>query len=111
MIKEYNRDLHDFECKTKLKDFIGNYNRPTPPDYKEVELKLGDNWREKTLADVKLINLQISRRSWLMKMGSQRLLVISHSRNYYIFIVVIFGLMVHNGLTTISGVRSFSLLD
>ena len=27
MIKEYNRDLRDFECKTKLKDFIGNYNR------------------------------------------------------------------------------------
>ena len=70
MIKEYNRDLHDFECKTKLKDFIGNYNRPTPPDYKEVELKLGDNWREKTLADVKLINSQISRQSWLVKMVS-----------------------------------------
>ena len=70
MIKEYNRDLRDFECKTKLKDFIGNYNRPTPPDYKEVELKLGDNWGEKTLADVKLINAQISRRSWLVKMVS-----------------------------------------
>ena len=70
MIKQYNRDLHDFERKTKLKDFIGNYNRPTPPDYKELELKLGDNWGEKTLADVKLINAQISRRSWLMKMVS-----------------------------------------
>ena len=70
MIKEYNRDLRDFECKTKLKDFIGSYNRPTPPDYKEVELKLGNNWGEKTLADVKLINAQISRRSWLVKMVS-----------------------------------------
>ena len=72
MMKEYNRDLDDFRCQTKLKDFIGNYDGPTPPKYKEVQLKLGDNWREKTLADLKLINSQISRQSWLVKMASTR---------------------------------------
>ena len=70
MMKSYNRDLHEFQCKTKLKDFIGNYNGLTPPDFKEVQLKLGDNWREKTLADLKLINSQISRQSWLVKLAS-----------------------------------------
>ena len=70
MINQYNRDLHDFQCKTKLKDFIDNYDGPTPPEYKEVQVKLGDNWREKTLADVKLLNSQISRQSWLVKMVS-----------------------------------------
>ena len=70
MINQYNRDLNDFQCKTKLKDFIGNYDGPTPPEYKDVQLKLGDNWREKTLADVRLLNSQISRQSWLLKMVS-----------------------------------------
>ena len=69
-IKEYNKDLHDFRHKTKIKDFIGNYEGPTPPEFKDVQLKLGDNWREKTLADLKLINSQISRQAWLVKMAS-----------------------------------------
>ena len=70
IMKAYSRDLHNFQCKTKLKDFIGNYEGPTPPEYKEVQIKLGDGWQEKTLADVKLMKSQISRRSWLMKMVS-----------------------------------------
>ena len=71
MMKQYNQDLHNFRCKTKLKDFIGNYDGPAPPGYKEIKLKLGDNWEEKTLADATLICSQISRRSWLVKMISK----------------------------------------
>ena len=70
MMKKYNADLHEFQYKTKLKDFVGNYDGPTPPEYKEVQVKLGDNWLEKTLADVKLLSSQISRQSWLVKMVS-----------------------------------------
>ena len=70
MMQEYTKDLDNFRCKTKLKDFIGKYNGPKPPEFKEVQLKLGDNWREKTLADLKLINSQISRQSMLIKMAS-----------------------------------------
>jgi hypothetical protein len=72
MMSIYSRVLHNFQRKTKLKDFIGNYEGPTPPEfeYKEVQIKFGDNWRDKTLADVKQIKCQISRRSWLMKMVS-----------------------------------------
>ena len=72
MMEQYTRDLHDFQHRTKLKDFVGNYTGPTPPEYKEVEMKLGDNWREKTLADVMQLNSQISRNSWLVKMVSER---------------------------------------
>ena len=72
MMNVYSRALHNFLCKTKLKDFIGNYAGPTPPDveYKEVQIKFGDSWREKTLADVKQMKSQISRRSWFLKMVS-----------------------------------------
>ena len=49
MMKAYSRDLHNFQCRTQLKDFIGNYEGPTPPEYKEVQIKLRDSWREKTL--------------------------------------------------------------
>ena len=72
MMKQYNRDLHEFRCKTKLKDFIGNYDGPSPPGYKEIRLKLGDNWEEKTLADAMLMGSKISRVAWLVKMISKR---------------------------------------
>ena len=70
MMEKYKGVLHVFRCKTKLKDFVGNYDGPTPPEYKEVQLKLGDDWREKTLADLSVITSQISRQSWLVKMVS-----------------------------------------
>ena len=70
MMKAYSRDLHNFQCRTQLKDFVGNYEGPTPPEYKEVQIKLGDSWREKTLADVKQLKSQISRQLWLVKMVS-----------------------------------------
>ena len=68
MMADYNKTLHEFQSKTKLKDFVGKFTGPVPPEYKEVQLKLGDNWREKTLADLKLITSQTSRLSWLTKM-------------------------------------------
>ena len=71
MMEKYNKALYEFQSKTKLKDFIGNYEGPTLPEFKNLHLKLGDNWREKTLADLKLLNLQISRRSWLVNMVSE----------------------------------------
>ena len=70
MMISYNKDLHEFQCKTKLKDFIGYYNGPSPVDFEEVKLKLGNGWREKTLADLKLINSQNSRHCWLVKLAS-----------------------------------------
>ena len=73
MMSMYIRVLHTFQCRTKLKDFIGmrNYKRPTPPEYKEVVIKLGNKWREKTLADVIEMKYQISRWTWLVKKVSE----------------------------------------
>ena len=67
MMSMYIRALESFQCRTRLNDFVGNYKGPAPPEYKEVEIKFGDNWREKTLADVKEMKCQISRWSWLIK--------------------------------------------
>ena len=73
MMSMYSRELYRFQCNTKLEDFIGKYEGPTPPDseYEEVQIKFGDDWREKTLADVKAIKCQVSRRLWVMKMVSK----------------------------------------
>jgi hypothetical protein len=71
MMSKYSSELQSFQRRTKLKDFIGNYEGPTPPEYKEIQIKFGDNWREKSLADVKQMKCQISRWLWLMKMVSE----------------------------------------
>ena len=71
MMSMYIRELDSFQRRTKLKDFVGNYKGPTPPEYKKLKIKLGKKWREKTLADVKEMKRQISRRSWLMKKVSE----------------------------------------
>ena len=62
IMREYNKDLHDFQCKTKLKYFVGNYEGSTPPEYKDVQLR---QLEERILVDVKLIKSQISQQSWL----------------------------------------------
>ena len=69
MMKEYIRDLDEFKRKTKLKDFVGNYGHEVPmhSESKEMQLKLGDSWREKTLADLMLIKSQISQQCLVMK--------------------------------------------
>jgi hypothetical protein len=71
MMSMYIRALQRFQHRTKLKDFIGNYEGPIPPEYKKVQIKLGDNWREKTLADAKEMKCQISRGLMLVKMVSE----------------------------------------
>ena len=71
MMSTYIRELESFRCRTKLKDFVGNYKGPKPPEYKKLKIKLGKKWREKTLADVKEMKCLISRRSWLMKKVSE----------------------------------------
>ena len=72
MMDEYISDLDDFQDKTKLKDFVGQdvFSGPTPPEYKEVQLKLGDDWKEETLADLSNLIFNISQQPWLLKMLS-----------------------------------------
>ena len=60
--------LQEYE-KIKLKDLIGNFkdSQCMPPGYKELELKLGDNWCEKTLTDLKELKERMSLKHWLLK--------------------------------------------
>ena len=71
MMSMYRSALQSFQCRTRLKDFVGNYEGPTPPEFDELQIKFGDNWQEKTLADVKAMKCQISRLLWVMKMVSE----------------------------------------
>ena len=54
-LNQFNEELKEFQRVTKLKDMIGNYDgsENMPPNYKELSIKLGDSWREKTLEDLK----------------------------------------------------------
>ena len=68
--RDFNQEYRAFQRRTKLKDLIGNYERPEtiPSDYKELKMKLGDNWREKTLEDLEQLRCQMSLRAWLLKL-------------------------------------------
>ena len=64
----FKMEYRAFQRRAKLKDFVGNYEGPmTTPNYKELEMKLGENWRERTLEDLETLRRQISLEAWLLK--------------------------------------------
>ncbi len=67
---DFKQEYREFQQRTKLKDLIGTFRGPEtmPPDYKELRMKLGDSWREKTLEDLENLRYQKSLRAWLLKM-------------------------------------------
>ena len=71
-----------FQRGTKIKDMIGNYDGPEnmPANYKELEIKLGDNWREKTLEDLKNVRFMLSSKSgaWLLKLIEDGSLIVTY---------------------------------
>ena len=82
-LKQFSDQLLTFQRETKLKDMIGNYDGPEhnmPPNYKEVAIKLGDNWHEKTLEDLKNARLSISLKSgaWLLKLIEAGSLIVTY---------------------------------
>ena len=64
------QDYREFQEGTKLRDLIGTFKGPEtmPPDYDELRVKLGDNWREKTLADLENLRCRMALRALLLKM-------------------------------------------
>lgn len=79
-LDQFSNELTAFQRGTKLKDLIGNYDGPEniPPNYKELSIKLGDNWHEKTLEDLKNVRLKISLRSWLLKLIEDGSLIVTY---------------------------------
>ena len=67
---DFNQEHKVFQQKTKLKDLIGNFTGPVtmPLDYEELEMKLGENWHEKTLEDLENLRYRMSLRAWILKM-------------------------------------------
>ena len=65
----FKMEYRAFQRRAKLKDFVGNYEGPmtTPPNYKELEMKLGENWQEKTLEDLENLRRKISNEAWILK--------------------------------------------
>ena len=65
----FKMEYQAFQRRAKLKDFVGNYEGPTttPSNYKELEMKLGENWQERTLEDLDNLRRQISLEAWLLK--------------------------------------------
>ena len=68
-MREFKLKCEAFRRETKLEDMIGNYEGPTsvPLNYKELEIKLGEGWREKTLKDLENLQCRISLQSRLLK--------------------------------------------
>ena len=68
-MSDFKMKYKAFQRRVKLKDFVGKYegHMTTPSNYKELEMKLGENWREKTLEDLEILRRQISLEAWLFK--------------------------------------------
>ena len=80
-MSDFKMEYKAFQRRTKLKDFIGKYEGPViiPPKYKELEIKLGDNWREKTLEDLENLRCQISLiNRWLLKKIEEGSLIVKY---------------------------------
>ena len=75
----FNQDRKEFQRKTKLKDLTGysGGHETTPPQYKELEIKLGDSWGEKTIEDLKQLKRQLSTNTWLLKMVDDGSIVVT----------------------------------
>ena len=76
---EFKQESREFQRKTKLKDLIGNYEGPetVPSNYKELRMKLGAGWHEKTLEDLENLRCQMSLRRWLLKMVEEGSLTVT----------------------------------
>ena len=68
-LNDFNRKCKDFQRVTKLKDLVGVYEGPEsmPPEHKELEIKLGENWHERTIEDLKNMKSRLSNKSWILK--------------------------------------------
>lgn len=81
-LKQYIEELLLFQRKTKLKDMIGNYDgtERVLPNYKDVAIKLGDDWQEKTLEDLKNTRLRMSLKSgaWILKLIEAGSLIVTY---------------------------------
>ena len=79
-MREFKLKCEAFQRETKLKDMIGNYEGPTsvPLNYKELEIKLGEGWREKTLKDLENLQCRISLQSRLLKKIREGSLIVTY---------------------------------
>ena len=79
-MREFKLKCEAFRRETKLKDMIGNYEGPTsvPLNYIELEIKLGDGWREKTLEDLENLQCRISFQSRVLKMIREGSLIVTY---------------------------------
>ena len=66
---DFIREYRSFE-HTKLKDLIGRFDATDciPPEYSELKVKLGENWHDKTLADLKRLKRQVSMSHWILSL-------------------------------------------
>ena len=70
-MSHFKIEYQAFQRSVKLKDFIGIYEglitSPPTDHYKELEMKLGENWQERTLEDLEKLRHKISLEYWLLK--------------------------------------------
>jgi len=61
-VEEYLGELREFRMRTKVDNFIDMWTGELPPDTQEIVMKLGDNWREKSLEQLEELRIEVSRK-------------------------------------------------
>ena len=76
---EFQQIRREFQRNTKLKDLVGIYEGPetVPSNYKELKIKLGDKWHEKTLEDLEKLCLHMSLKAWVLKLIGEGSLIVT----------------------------------
>jgi len=63
LVDEYFAELKEFRMQTKINNFIEKWTGTLLPDTQEVVMKLGDNWKEKSLEQsVEELRIKFSRK-------------------------------------------------
>ena len=60
-MRQYMEKLREFRVCTKLGKFIDKWTGGIPPGFNEFVLKLGEEWREKTIEDLEQFRISLSR--------------------------------------------------
>ena len=84
-LEEFTREYKTFQHTTKLKDLVDTFEGLAefiPPadtvTHKELEIRLKDDWEEKTLEDLGRLKDRLSLRAWCLRIIEKKSLIVTY---------------------------------
>ena len=84
-LKEFIHEYKTFQRTTKLKDLVGTFEGlvefiplADTVTHKELEIRLKDDWEEKTVEDLEKLKDQLSSRAWCLRIIEKKSLIVTY---------------------------------